>query len=1131
MPNEVKTLNFSFLKKSEPVLASLGGLAERYFTSDPNTCLLKLRQFGEILAKIVAARTGLLEDQEISQFDLLKVLERNGYLQHQHADLFHGIRRAGNAASHSGTGDFQTALHNLKMARELAIWFARSFGGQRNLKAGPFVPIPMSDNADKRLREEQEELRTKLQEALKTQKELSLEIDEAHKREVEAAARAEKSAKERQEWEAFAQEIEIDFKNREAELQAALNEAQKLGAAIPATEKAQLKEQANEAANALDLDEHDTRRIIDQQLRDAGWEADTNVRRYANGYRPEKGINQAIAEWPTTSGPADYVLFKGTTAIAVVEAKRKNKSVSGVIKQAKRYSRDFKDKEFCLDEGPWQKYKVPFLFSTNGRPFLKQLEHESGIWFLDARKATNHSRALCGWYTPEGLEGLLRQDHEKAHAKLNNEPTDYLNLRDYQLKVIDAAEKALEKGQRELLLAMATGTGKTRTCIGLAYRLLKTRRFRRVLFLVDRSALGQQAYDNFRTVRLEDLKTFAEIFDIKELRDIKPEPETKLHFATVQGMVKRILYPDDPSETPPVDQYDCIIVDECHRGYILDRLMSEGELLWRDESDYISVYRRVIEHFDAVKIGLTATPALHTTEIFGKPVYTYPLREAVIDGWLVDHEPPTRIITALAEDGMTWHDGDPMDFYHVGTGKIETKITEDEVKLDIESYNKYVYTENFNKVVCEEVAKHIDPSLPGKTLVFCCTDRHADLVVTLLKKAFQDQYGECDDDAVAKITGAADKPLSIIRHYKNEFNPRVAVTVDLLTTGVDVPEISNLVFIRRVRSRILYEQMIGRATRLCEKIEKESFRIFDAVKLYEDFIALDATDVRPVVTKPTVSFSKLAEELQGKGSDDWKLEVIDQFIVKLRAKKRYLKDENEESFQAHAGMPSDEFFRWLRNTSPDVARGWFEQHSTLPAFLDELSGGKAGIIISNHDDELRRVVKGYGKHSKPQDYLSAFEEFLKHSQNEIPALLVVTQRPRNLTRLQLKELRMALDKAGYSEKNLQAAIKAATNTEIAASIIGFIRRYALGDPLVPYKTRVDNALAKIVQNHQFTDPQREWLDRIALQMKAEVVVDRQSLDSGQFKHVGGFKRLNKIFEGRLEHILEEMNEALWQKAS
>ena len=208
---------------------------------------------------------------------------------------------------------------------------------------------------------------------------------------------------------------------------------------------------------------------------------------------------------------------------------------------------------------------------------------------------------------------MLKRDEDKSHQQLASEPLQYdFQLRPYQQSAIRAIEKGIADGRREMLVAMATGTGKTKTCIALIYRLLKAQRFRRILFLVDRSALGEQAANAFKDTRMENLQTFADIFGIKELEEQKPDSETAVHIATVQGMVQRVLYPSEDTAAPAVDQYDCIVVDECHRGYLLDRELSDTELTFRSFDDYISKYRRVLDYFDAVKIGLTATPALHT---------------------------------------------------------------------------------------------------------------------------------------------------------------------------------------------------------------------------------------------------------------------------------------------------------------------------------------------------------------------------------------------------------------------------------------------------------------------------------------------------------------------------------------
>ncbi len=763
--------------------------------------------------------------------------------------------------------------------------------------------------------------------------------------------------------------------------------------------------------------------------------------RCSKGARPEKGKNLAIAEWPTKSGPADYVLFVGLMPVAAVEAKRKNLDVSGSLQQAKRYSRDFTSvQDLELPGGPWGAFRLPFVFSTNGRPYLRQLATFSGTWFCDVRDPKNLGRALDGWYTPEGITALLKRDEPKAHDLLKKEPFSYgFPLRPYQEAAIRAVEDAIATGKRELLLAMATGTGKTKTCVALIYRLLKAQRFRRVLFLVDRTTLGGQAADAFRDTRMENLQTFADVFGIKELGETTPDTDTLVHIATVQGMVKRVLFPEDGTPAPAVDQYDCIIVDECHRGYLLDRDLSETELGFRGFDDYISTYRRILDYFDAVKVGLTATPALHTTQIFGVPIFSYGYREAVIDGYLVDHEPPIQVKTQLSTDGIVWKPGDEVAVYNPNQNQIALFTAPDEIRIEIEDFNRKVVTKPFNQVVCDYLATELDPSSDQKTLIFCANDRHADLVVELLKEAFEARYGSVDDDAVLKITGVADKPLQLFRRYKNERFPNVAVTVDLLTTGIDVPKICNLVFLRRVSSRILFDQMLGRATRLCDEIRKESFRIFDAVRIYE---ALEkVTAMQPVVVNPTLSFMQLAEELATARNDEERALIRDQLVAKLQRKKRHLRDDQLQDFEALAGMPPDAFLRQLRTMSLEAVADWFLNNQQLGEIIDRKGlSQKAPTFVSSHADSLLGAEHGYGNGAKPGDYIKEFAEFVKSHGNEIPALLTVVTRPRELTRKQLRELRIALDQAGFSETNLATAWRDLTNEEIAAGIVGYIRQ-------------------------------------------------------------------------------------------
>ena len=247
----------------------------------------------------------------------------------------------------------------------------------------------------------------------------------------------------------------------------------------------------------------------------------------------------------------------------------------------------------------------------------------------------------------------------------------------------------------------------------------------------------------------------------------------------------------------------------------------------------------VIEYFDAVKIALTATPALQTTEIFGQPVFKYTYREAVIEGYLVDHDAPHHLQTVLRTQIIHYKFIYTVTVFDPVTGEItNSELLEDELDFDVEQFNRQVITRPFNETVLAEIARDIDPENPeeqGKTLIYAVDDQHADMIVDVLKNIYS-AY-DVDNDAIMKITGSVGggnpkKVQEAIKRFKNERYPSIAVTVDLLTTGIDVPEITTLVFMRRVKSRILFEQMLGRATRLCPSIHKTHFEIYDPVGVY-----------------------------------------------------------------------------------------------------------------------------------------------------------------------------------------------------------------------------------------------------------------------------------------------------------
>lgn len=1115
--------NFSYLS-THAQLVRLGSLAERYFREDANTTLIKLRQFGETMAQTIASRLREAGDPRETQKDLLERLEDRGAIPRDAARLFHEIRIVGNKATHHGYAEQSAALSALKMAWQLGVWFHRSYGGNRTFQPRPFAPPADPQHAGQALAAELERLRQAHAESLSAAEQAQLAAAQAEQARLTAEERIRAEAEEKAELRRLLEEAEA----RHAALAQELQAAQAVAPAEPTVVMA-LITAAQTAAAAIDLDEAATRAIIDRQLRDRGWEADSQALTYKAGSRPAKGKSMAIAEWPTDDGRADYALFIDTTCVAVIEAKRKRKNVYSAIDQAERYSKGFKPATGIELLGPWGEHHIPFVFATNGRGYLKQIETESGIWFRDTRKAGNHRRALVDWPTPDGLKAQVAMDVDTAQAALKAMPMDFgFELRPYQRRAIETVEEKLAEGRRQMLVAMATGTGKTKLAIAMLSRLLESKRFRRVCFVVDRNILGGQTGDEFKTTKVVGPRTFADIFGVKGLEDIDPEAETKVHICTIQALAKRVLDADDPAESPSVDQYDLMVIDECHRGYLLDRELSELELEFRDQADYVSKYRRVLEHFDAVKIGLTATPALHTVDIFGAPVFAYTYREAVIDGWLIDHEPPIRIETTLSQSGIKWQKGEKLDLLNTADGTIVSAFAPDELAYEVDKFNKEVITEPFNRAVAQALARYIDPSLPDKTLIFAVSDAHADMVVKQVKDAFQEAYGTIDDGDVRKITGSVDKPRKLTLAFRNDPAPKIAVTVDLLTTGVDIPKITNLVFLRRVNSRILYEQMLGRATRKCDEIGKEVFRIFDAVDLYSALE--DLTDMKPVGVEPKITFAKLLAELVQVTDDRHLEEVRAQIETRLKRRTKLLSEEARQKFEQEAGESPEATLKRVAESSGADLAAWAKSRPGLGPILDWRPDRPGDPIpISQHPDQLISALPVFGDQwTRPEDYLDSFTAWVRDNVNKVAALSIVVSRPRELTRQHLREIRMILDGNKFTEAALHRAWEQAKSEDIAASIIGYVRQAALGDPLRPYADRVRDAMARILKSHDWSPVQSKWLKRIGEDVAKEVVIDRDFFDTSQYKQDGGFDRLNKLFGGRLEAILGEIGDEIWR---
>ena len=572
---------------------------------------------------------------------------------------------------------------------------------------------------------------------------------------------------------------------------------------------------------------------IDKALKQAGW----IIIHQMNVKDITRLSNHAVEECLTANGPADYALVVNGRLLGIVEAKKIEIAALNVLEQAKRYS-----KGATNTPGTWGDYKVPFLYSTNGEL----------IFFLDVRLTGNLSRELSGFHSPNALSEYFDSDKTPSIEWLQNKPVESPGLRPYQAKAISSIEDGIRNGRRLMLLAMATGTGKTYTIVSLVYRMLSSKYAKKILFLVDRKSLAAQAvtafasFDTPRKLKLKDeYELYSQRFKREDFEDEKYDPnilpnsyltnpdssKTFLYVCTIQRMAINLYgragafeegeEKEDEEDTEilsiPSHAFDLIIADECHRGYT---------------SKDTNVWRNVLKHFDAIKVGLTATPASHTVSYFGKPVFSYPLQQAIDEGYLVDYD-AVSVDSKILMNGAFLKEGEQVGIIDTETGRENIDQLEDEREFTTTEIEEKITAPETNQKIVEELKRYTDDwekkteRFP-KTLIFAANDiqhiSHADRLVKICKEVFNR-----GDDFVVKITSNpnVDRPLKKIKEFRNRPNPKIVVTVDMLSTGIDIPAIEFIVFLRPVKSRILWEQMLGRGTRKCLEIGKSHFVIFD----------------------------------------------------------------------------------------------------------------------------------------------------------------------------------------------------------------------------------------------------------------------------------------------------------------
>jgi type I restriction enzyme R subunit len=886
----------------------------------------------------------------------------------------------------------------------------------------------------------------------------------------------------------------------------------------------------------MTLSEWRTRKTrIDGQLRAAGWA----VTPHRHGRRLADYGKAAIEKFPTTSGPSDYLLTDNGRPLAAVEAKKLSLGPRNALTQAMRYAKGLEDSPFNFDG-----VRIPFGYSTNG-------EH---IYFQDLRRPDSYSRRVSGYHTTAALAEFLDRDDSAADMWLSRTPNDDPRLRPYQREATDSIERSIAAGKRRMLVAMATGTGKTYTVASEIYRLLKSGRAKRILFLVDRRALAAQAVQTLAAFEPEPGLKFDQIYEVysqrfrredfeegdrfdpkvlptKYLTDPQPA-HTFVYVCTIQRMRVNLFgwesafegsmsEPEDEEGADrldiPIHAFDVVIADECHRGYTASE---------------ISKWREVLEHFDAINVGLTATPAAHTIAYFNDVVYRYGYDQAVRDGWLVDYD-AVAVSSGVRLKGLFLKEGEQVGLIDTESGAEKLDALEDERAFDTAQVERDVTSPDSNRKIIAEIAKHaaeherVTGHFP-KTLIFAVNDlphtSHAEQLVQMCREAF----GR-GDAFVQKITGrVTDRPLQRIREFRNRPNPGVVVTVDMLSTGVDIPALEFIVFLRPVKSRILFEQMMGRGTRRCNEIGKSHFTVFDCFggTMLEYFRTASAFTVDPPL-KPARTLAEIIEDIHQNRDRAYNVRCL------VKRLQRIHKDISAEGRELVEARLAQDLGRFATDLPTLLARDFKTTIALLrdPHLQDLLTNyprpKRAFLVAYETQDEVESTYlfrTTDGRELKPDDYVTCFASFVRENPDKVEAIQILLERPVGWNTDALHDLREKLK--GRPEHFTEERLRRAYHHELA-DIISMVKHAGEGEPLLSARERVERAIERITASITLTPEQARWLERIKEHLIVNLAIAKEDFDEiPVLSRAGAWGAANRAFGGKLQDLLLKLNEAM-----
>ena len=919
---------------------------------------------------------------------------------------------------------------------------------------------------------------------------------------------------------------------------------------------------------------------IDRLLELAGW---TVVSKSQVNLSASKGV--AVREYQTDVGPADYVLFVDKKAVGVIEAKREDEGfkLTVVEEQSTSYANA---KLKYLNNDP-----LPFVYESTG----------TLTRFTDYRDPKPRGRRLFAFHKPETLAEWLKQGNT-LRERLNDIPVlDPLGLRPAQIVAIENLEISFKNNRPKALIQMATGAGKTFTAATFIYRLLKHANAKRILFLVDTKNLGEQAEQEFMTFQPnDDNRKFTELYNVQRLSSSYIASDAQVCISTIQRLYsilkgeeleesaeessleenswlnqklsKSKAIPVDYTQNVPIEQFDFIIIDECHRSIY-------------------NLWKQVLDYFDAFLIGLTATPDKRTFGFFNENVvsqYTY--EESVSDGVNVPYDVYT-IETEISQKGDTIKAGWYVDRRDKLTRAKRWQQEDEDTEYKRNDLDKKVVNPSQIRNIVREfkaaLKRDIFPNRVDengeyevpKTLIFAKTDSHADDIINIVREEFNEGNEFCK-----KVTYKIDEdPKSVLNRFRNDYYPRIAVTVDMIATGTDVKPLEILLFMRDVKSINYFEQMKGRGTRT---INSDTLQLVSKTATNKThFVIVDAigatkskkTDSRPLERKPSVPLKDLlGAATMGVEEEDLFLSLANRLI---RLEKQITEKEKDKLLEYSGGKNLKKITRELITAYdfdavedltkkkwdeiPYQERGMksFDQvrkeaqqelideasstfDGELNDYLDNVRKQHEQIIDTHNIDTVTKSEWDTTTVDKARAIIQDFNAYLEKNKDEIKALSIFYNQPynrREITFNMIKDVleKLKVDKPLLAPDYVWEAYKAVEEVKTEqpkdqlTALVSLIRRACgIDNSLNAYDKTIDENFKKWIfqqnagQHNRFTQEQMDWLRMIKDHVVSSYHIEMEDLDYTPFDSKGGRGKMYQLFGDSMTSIIDELNEVL-----